>query len=128
MARVTSVSRWRLEFFLSASLRNPHPALTYYVPDVHLQMKLYLRRDVASYSYKRWGGEDGLAEEKSRRDGLKYDRSLARTKVRQAFGAEPVPAAYLAAIVRTSDPPGAVSRHPLCESLQETNVGEKIRT
>ncbi|CAM9390502.1 unnamed protein product [Laminaria digitata] len=43
-------------------------------------MKLYLRRDVASYSYKRWGGEDGLAAEKSRRDELKYDRSLARTK------------------------------------------------
>lgn len=49
---------------------------------MYLQMKLFLRRDVASYSYKRWGGEDGLAAEKNRRDELKYDRSLARTKVR----------------------------------------------
>lgn len=45
------------------------------------KMKLYLRREVAEYSYKRWGSEDGLAAEKARRDALKYDRSLARTKV-----------------------------------------------
>lgn len=45
------------------------------------QMKLYLRRDVAGYSYKRWGNEEGLAAEKHRRDSLKYDRTLARTQV-----------------------------------------------
>lgn len=45
------------------------------------QMKLYLRRDVAAYSYRRWGSEEGLEEERSRRDSLKFDRSLSRTKV-----------------------------------------------
>ncbi|CAM9324968.1 unnamed protein product [Pylaiella littoralis] len=44
------------------------------------KMKLYLRRDVAGYSYKRWGNEEGLAAEKHRRDSLKYDRTLARTQ------------------------------------------------
>ncbi|CAN0544255.1 unnamed protein product, partial [Ectocarpus sp. 8 AP-2014] len=43
-------------------------------------MKLYLRREVVAYSYKRWGSEDGLAAERRRRESLKYDRSLARTK------------------------------------------------
>ncbi|CAN0465962.1 unnamed protein product [Ectocarpus sp. 12 AP-2014] len=43
-------------------------------------MKLYLRREVVGYSYKRWGSEDGLAAERRRRESLKYDRSLARTK------------------------------------------------
>ncbi|CBJ26398.1 conserved unknown protein [Ectocarpus siliculosus] len=44
------------------------------------KMKLYLRREVVAYSYKRWGSEDGLAAERRRRESLKYDRSLARTK------------------------------------------------
>ncbi|CAM9299270.1 unnamed protein product [Ectocarpus fasciculatus] len=44
------------------------------------KMKLYLRREVAEYSFKRWGSEDGLAAERRRRESLKYDRSLARTK------------------------------------------------
>ncbi|CAM9330305.1 unnamed protein product [Ectocarpus sp. 12 AP-2014] len=44
------------------------------------KMKLYLRREVVGYSYKRWGSEDGLAAERRRRESLKYDRSLARTK------------------------------------------------
>lgn len=44
-------------------------------------MKLYLRREVMSYSYKRWGGPSGLEAERERREALKYDRSLTRTKV-----------------------------------------------
>ncbi|CAM9136450.1 unnamed protein product [Ectocarpus sp. 4 AP-2014] len=44
------------------------------------KMKLFLRREVVAYSYKRWGSEDGLAAERRRRESLKYDRSLARTK------------------------------------------------
>ncbi|CAM9465963.1 unnamed protein product [Ectocarpus sp. 12 AP-2014] len=44
------------------------------------KMKLYLRREVVAYSYKRWGSEDGLAAERRRRESLKYDRSLARTQ------------------------------------------------
>eukprot|EP00903_Cladosiphon_okamuranus_P015146 g14005.t1 len=44
------------------------------------KMKLYLRRDVAAYSHKRWGSEEGLAEERTRRELLKFDRSLSRTK------------------------------------------------
>lgn len=50
-------------------------------PSAATQMKLYLRRDVAEYSLKRWGGEDGVAAERRRRDSVKFDRSLARTKV-----------------------------------------------
>lgn len=50
-------------------------------------MKLYLRRDVMGYSYKRWGDEAGLEAERRRRDALKFDRSLAKTKVRiEALG------------------------------------------
>ena len=83
---------------------------------------------MASYSYKRWGGEDGLAEEKRRRDELKFDRSLARTKVRQLLARTRSCWRIALVVLRISDAPGAVSRHPLYESLRGMNVREKGRT
>lgn len=71
------------------------------------QMKLYLRRDVAAYSYKRWGSEDGLEEERNRRDSLKFDRSLSRTKVCEQRRKQ-----YLEEEQPRMSPENALVRHP----------------
>ncbi|CAN0453858.1 unnamed protein product, partial [Discosporangium mesarthrocarpum] len=44
------------------------------------KMKLFLKKHVLEYSHKRWGGVEGLERERKRREELKWNRAVARTK------------------------------------------------
>ncbi|CAM9441049.1 unnamed protein product [Choristocarpus tenellus] len=44
------------------------------------KMKLFLRKQVLEYSHKRWKGAEGLQAEVERREELKWNRAVARTK------------------------------------------------
>jgi hypothetical protein len=43
-------------------------------------MRLYMRKEALKWSLERWGGLEGLAEEKRKRDVKKWEASVERTQ------------------------------------------------
>lgn len=43
-------------------------------------MKLYLRKEARKYSFERWGGAEGLEEERKKRESKKWEASVKKTK------------------------------------------------
>ncbi len=81
---------------LFKSVDKPNPKNSMWRP-----MKLYLRKHAREKAYARFGGAEGLAQEKEKREQLKFSKQLKEAA--EMFGSGSVPDSLMSS---SSEPPG----------------------